>query len=505
MKKNYKIKLICLLCACTTIFSNCKKSETIDEKGLNNKHNTLAGNGRDGKNDLLGYGYNVLGEFGNASAATRPVIDVDRLRAEHQTRVIWDASTETKGYLTAGSNAESYLKKITARLSTTFGYQFLGMSLFKATITANYSNNDVFSSKYIYSNYYLKVQQRRVKLNTLNEVLQSYLDPEFVSYVNTQTPEAVVNRYGTHVLADIILGGKLDVTYQSQTTKSDKTHASSAGIDLNVKKIFNLNVGYTYDANDVKENFDQTLHYATIGGDPTKSLIGDIVVGNASNPNPTPTVNISAWQSSCTPENSVLIDIAPDGLLPIWELVADQVKKEQIKNVAEKYISDGEAKLVADGLKYGIYKITNIISSQALTIPNYKGSSYKNGTDACQWPWYDGSEQKWSVQKLVDGAYQITNLKSNQALTIPNYSGSSYKNGTNACQWPWYEGSEQKWSLEKIVDNTYKVINGKSNQVLTIPNYNNSSSLYKNGTNACQWPWYGGNEQKWKFELIQEL
>nr|WP_230383963.1 RICIN domain-containing protein [Pedobacter endophyticus] len=138
-------------------------------------------------------------------------------------------------------------------------------------------------------------------------------------------------------------------------------------------------------------------------------------------------------------------------------------------------------------------------------MPNYKGSSYKNGTDACQWPWYDGSEQKWSVQKIGDGTYKMTNLKSNQVLTIPNYSGSSYKNGTNACQWPWYDGSEQKWNLEKIGDNTYKIINEKSKQVLTIPNYNNSASLYKNGTNACQWSWYGGNEQKWKFELLQEL
>ncbi|QPH38838.1 MAC/perforin domain-containing protein [Pedobacter endophyticus] len=358
MKKNYKIKLICLLCAFTALLSNCKKGETIEEKGLSGKHNAVAGYGRDGKNDLLGYGYNVLGEFGNASAATRPVIDVDRLQTDYPTRVVYDLSTETKGYLTAGSDAVSYLKKITARLSTTFGYQFLGASLFKATITANYSNNDVFSAKYIYSNYYLKVQQKRLKLNTVNDVLQSYLDPEFISYVNTQTPEAIVNRYGTHVLAEIILGGKLDVTYQSQTTKSDKTKASSAGIDLNVKKIFNLNVGYTYDTHDVEENFNQTLHYATIGGDPTKSLIGDIAIGNASNPNPTPTVNISAWQSSCTLENSVLIDIAPDGLMPIWELISDPVKKEQIKNVAEKYISDGQAKLVADGLKYGIYKIT---------------------------------------------------------------------------------------------------------------------------------------------------
>jgi len=346
MKNNYKLKIICLLCVVTAAFSSCKKNELAKEKSLTNNHNTLAGFGRDGKNDLLGYGYNVLGEFANASAATLPVIDVDKLQADQSTRIVYDGSTRTDGKLEAGSDAVSYLKKLTTRFSSTFGADFLGMSLFRATVTGTFNNTDIFSSKNIYSSYNFLVQQKRVKLNAQRDVLLSYLDPEFLSYIQNQTPEAIVNRYGTHILADIILGGKLDVRYQSETSKSDKTLASSAGVDLHVKKIFNINTGFTNDANYVIENFNQKLHYTTNGGDPTRNLIGDIVLGNSSNPNPTPTINITAWQNSCTLENSVLIDIPNNGLLPIYDFIPDQAKALAVKNYIIQYLTDNQGKLI---------------------------------------------------------------------------------------------------------------------------------------------------------------
>ncbi|WP_025143385.1 MAC/perforin domain-containing protein [Pedobacter jeongneungensis] len=345
MKNNYRLKVMCLLCMITAAFSSCKKSELAEEKSLTNNHNALAGFGRDGKNDLLGYGYNVLGEFGNASATTLPVIDVDKLQADQSNRVIWDLSTRTDGKLEAGSDAVSYLKKFTSRFSSTFGADFLGLSLFRTTITGSYNTTDNFSSKKIYSSYNLMVQQKRVKLNAQRDVLLSYLDSEFLSYIQNQTPEDIVNRYGTHILAEIILGGKLDVIYQSETSKSDRTVASSAGIDIHVKKIFNVSTGYTSDNNYVLENSSQKLHYVTNGGDPTRSLQGDIVIGNSSNPNPTPTINIAAWQNSCSLENSVLIDIPTNGLLPIYDFIPDQAKALAVKNYIIQYLNNNQAKL----------------------------------------------------------------------------------------------------------------------------------------------------------------
>lgn len=336
-----------MLCVFTTLFSNCKKSELVDGQLLNNKHNGLA-SAKDGQNDLLGYGYDVLGEYANSSAAKFSVVDVVRLKTDHPTRVEWDFATKQEGILDAGSDAVSYLKKLTTRFSNTFGAELLGLSLFKATINAAYNETDNFSSRNIYSSYRLKIQQKRVKFNAPNDLLKSYLSPSFLSDVQSQSPEYIVSRYGTHVLTDIILGTKLEALYKSETSKSERTIASSAGVDLSVKLIFKLNTGYTYDSNDIVENTSQKLQYRTIGGDPTQSLVGQVPIGNASNPNPTPTVVISGWQSTSTLANSEMIDITPDGLMPIYDLIPDPSKALAVKNYVIQYLTNNQANLIID-------------------------------------------------------------------------------------------------------------------------------------------------------------
>jgi hypothetical protein len=442
MKNNYKLKIICMLCVITAAFSSCKKSGLAEEKGLTNNHNALAGFGRDGKNDLLGYGYNVLGEFGNASAATLPVIDVDKLQADQSNRVIWDLSTKTDGKLEAGSDAVSYLKKLTTRFSSTFGADFLGMSLFRTTLTGSYTNINNFSSKNIYSSYNLLIQQKRVKLNAQRDVLLSYLDSEFLSYVQNQTPEAIVNRYGTHILADIILGGKLDIIYQSETSKSDKTTASSAGIDIHVKAIFNLNTGYTYDTNYVLENSAQKLHYVTNGGDPTISLIGDIVIGNSSNPNPTPTVNTTAWKNSCTLENSVLIDIPSNGLIPIYDFIPDQAKALAVKNYIIQYLTNNQGKLTLETIAWYRYYngtdhyYTNVSGNYASYylegIEGYLYKSEETGTVPL-YRYYNGTDHYYSTVYGSSPGYYPEGIegylyKNQFPGTVPLYR---YYNGTD--------------------------------------------------------------------------
>lgn len=403
-----KLQILCLLCLFSAFFSNCKKSDLKEVQTLGKNQNTLAF-GRDGKNDLLGFGYNVLGEYGNASAATLPVIDVDRLKADQSTRVVWDLSTSTIGDLDAGSDAISYLKKLSLRFTNTFGYDFLGKSLFKATITSKYTDSARFSSRYIYSAYNLKIQQKRVKLNALNDVLKSYLDPEFLSYIQSQSPKAIISRYGTHVLADIILGGKLEVMYQSETENNDRTKAGSVGIDLAVKKIFKLNTGFAYESQYVTQNFSQKLHYVTNGGDPTKSIIGEIMIGNASNPNPTPTINISAWQSSCTLENSVLIDIAPEGLIPIYDLIPDQAKALAVKDYVIQYLDQNQAKLVNEYPNALLYRCFNTSNSDRLITTN---------------PAEVGGLKNWTVEGSMGKIYTT----SSKPGTVPLYR-TFLKNG----------------------------------------------------------------------------
>lgn len=325
----------------------CKK-ETVPSKDKLNPSDipTLLSAG-DGQNDLLGYGYDVTGEYANSSASKFSVIDVNALKAAQPLRVEWDLSKTQVGILNSGENARSYLYKKSQKVNAS-----VDVPLFKASITGAFNSSDAFNSKYIYSDFDLVIKQKRVKLNADISLLKTYLQPTFLADVQSRTPAQIVATYGTHVLTDIILGAKLQVMYQSQSTASERSRSSEIGIDVGLKKLFNINAGlnFSYSEEEKNANFSQRLYYRTIGGDPSKSILGQVPIGSN-----TPTIDISSWQSSSNEANAELIDFGENGLLPLWELIDDPVKQTNLKDYIIQYLNDRSASLVAQKIYAKIY------------------------------------------------------------------------------------------------------------------------------------------------------
>lgn len=179
------------------------------------------------------------------------------------------------------------------------------------------------------------------------------MDPNFVSDVQTKTPQYIVSQYGTHVLKDIILGAKLDVTYRAETNKSDRKEAATTGIDVNVLGIFGINTKTTETTNHTTDNTNQRLSFKAIGGEPSASLFGNIPLGSQ-----LPTISTKEWENSSTMENAELIDIPENGLIPIWEMIIDPIKREEVKTYIAQYIRDRAVRVLGDVPIYvygGIY------------------------------------------------------------------------------------------------------------------------------------------------------
>jgi hypothetical protein len=304
---------------------SCKKQDVTPQPTTSKTMPRSAG---DGKNDLLGYGYDVTGEYANSISARFPVINVDALQQDQPVRIEWDLSKKQIGNLVAGENAKSYLEKKSLKVKGSFG-----IGLFKASITTAFSSSDVFASKYVYSSYDLVIQQKRVKMNAGTALMKRYLTPSFLADLQNETPQYIVRTYGTHVLGDITLGAKLQVLYRSETSSSTREKASEAGVDVSVGKVFSINTGFNHSETETASNFSQSLHYKTIGGDPSKSLISTIPIGST-----VPKVNIADWQASSTLANAEMIDFNPEALIPLYELVDDVNKQAALKTYIEQYL-----------------------------------------------------------------------------------------------------------------------------------------------------------------------
>jgi hypothetical protein len=88
--------------------------------------------------------------------------------------------------------------------------------------------------------------------------------------------------------------------------------------------------------------------------------------------------------------------------------------------------------------------------------------------------------------------YRLVSRNSNQVLDV---NACSTANGANVQQWPWLGGNCQRWRIEATDNGYYRLISVQSNQALEV----NACST-TNGANVQQWPWNGGYCQQWKIE-----
>ena len=331
--KNKAAQTLILLAGLTTLsFYSCKKNDLPQASSPSKTQSRSAG---DGRNDLLGYGYDVTGEYAHSSASRFQVINVDQLQADQPVRVEWDLSKKQTGNLVAGENAKSFLVK---KSTTVKGSN--GLGLFKTSISSTFTSSDAFNSKYVYSSFDLVIQQKRVKMNAGLALLKRYLTSSFLTDIQNESPSYIVRTYGTHVLADITLGAKLQVLYRSETSNANKEQAAEAGVDVGMDKIFSIKTGYNHTEQETQSNYTQSLHYQTIGGDPAKRLIGQVPIGQS-----VPKVDIADWQGSSTVQNAEMIDFNPAALIPLYDLIDDPTKQAALKSYIDQYLIDNQVVL----------------------------------------------------------------------------------------------------------------------------------------------------------------
>ncbi len=286
--------------------------------------------------NVLLRGYFVTGEFANFSATTFPIVNVKALRAAFPNKVQIDKVSEQQPSLIYAEDAISYLKQVSAKLSSTTKF-----IVFKSSITASYSESTAFSSKKIYAGVTIFVSKQRLRVNATPLDLQKYLTDEFKNDIQTQSAEYIVKRYGTHLLVDITIGGKLEALYQSETSNTDRKAAAAAGLSASFKKIFSVDLSGSGSIDASLSNTLQHLHYKTVGGNSSIGLLGDVQLG----PIAPPLIKTDAWQSSVTLDNSELIDIGNDGLIPIDQLIPDASKAAAVKAYISQYIINQQVTL----------------------------------------------------------------------------------------------------------------------------------------------------------------
>ncbi len=328
MKKEFLLLLLVLL-----LFASCidqvdkPELQPLASSAIEFTYPSSIGTSGDAINGLLGYGYDATGLCDTISVKAKvfATLPVYGLYLSHP--------SSTFPTLVSGGTFDELSTKINHPYIITGSGEVLTQHLKSLMKLANVS--DSINSNYAYTYYACTYINLHLKFYT-DADNQQYLSLDFKNDVVSLTAKEIVSKYGTHVITDLFNGTKFEVLYRCKFS-SPTNGAVCENLFYNRMKEFTGGIFGIYkesDTNTKHYQTDEQLIYNSIG---SRKKISGIINTTDYNPDSIQ-LNIG---SIFDKENikTQFVTIGSDGILPIYKLINDETKKQEVKVYIEKYMT----------------------------------------------------------------------------------------------------------------------------------------------------------------------
>ena len=139
----------------------------------------------------------------------------------------------------------------------------------------------------------------------------------------------------------------------------------------------------------------------------------------------------------------------------------------------------------------GTYRLVSRKSNKVVDLFN---GGTADGTDAIQWGWNGGNDQRWDLAYLGNGQYKLTGVASGKLLEV---TGASTSNGGIIQIWPSNNNNCQKWTVIPAGDGAFKLINVNSGKIMDV-----SGGSTADGAAIHQWTDLGADNQQWRISIV---
>ena len=326
--------LSCLILSCTDeelIIDQLKESTPVTRS---------AG---DGNYDLLGYGYNCFySDFQDPLYAKAKVIDLERLQkglgrdpitgqeviftpADIETSIL-HGKTETK--TAYGSSIYTLTENLNIHATANIGDKILKLFSLDLEATIN-SGGTKEERNAFYRVDALKMTRRLTLPYTTPSRLKYFFTDIFLSDLKSLSGKELVEKYGTHVMTDILLGGKFSAFYTGKYTSTSATQVQEFKASSNFL-MSSITANVHYDSNLFNSFNNVNIYIKTQGGSQTvTSIISQDPNGKLDNVS----FDYTGWINSVSTETESLIGIGnPDTKIYLLsEFIDDPGKKKSIE------------------------------------------------------------------------------------------------------------------------------------------------------------------------------
>lgn len=286
---------------------------------LNNT--TIGYNSGDLATSLLGYGYDASG-FCDTTAGREKIVNLD------QVNTMLDHPTSSSSALVSADSFHDLVSRLMDPNQSVQSGFALSQHL-KSLLRLAYKT-DSMEASYGFVYYACIFKSSRYRFHESS--IQNGLTENFKKDIDLLPAKELISKYGTHVLTDISLGQKSEVLYRMKSKDLPSADDCESGFFNRMNQF----IGYTWGVNVEHSPYstnDEQMIINTLGG-------GSKVCGilNATDYNPDK-IKVNFYSPISHSNNHTFIMIGKNGLIPLWDLIADSNKKQEIKAYIENYLA----------------------------------------------------------------------------------------------------------------------------------------------------------------------
>lgn len=210
---------------------------------------------------MLGFSYDITGDYLHVDNAKKMVVDINSFIGDpnNKDRFYNPVTIIANEDFYAGANVEEFLQEIKDKRVTggSGGLKIGPLSLSgSAKVTKEKNERYSYSNKYSFARVDVIKRIKRLYLDVVDaNDLIPYLSTAFINNLNKMTPEQFVEEYGTHVLLDISIGGRLQFNYRSVITETDNNIEKKKIVEAGAKTsigIFGASGNGSHETSEVK-------------------------------------------------------------------------------------------------------------------------------------------------------------------------------------------------------------------------------------------------------------
>jgi len=280
--------------------------------------------------NYLGYGYDVTRRFEHPSAIRNAVIDVDALGASEAIDISQISANIFFPIL--GENAESFSGRLSNWFSATYS-----LHQFKGAITDIFNQENALTDRYIYGHFTHAITTEEIKFKFPNMDMGDHLYSDFELDLDRLSVEELIEKYGTHIMMGVALGGKFTVDLQAEYNGENRDNAIGNTLALATEGLFEEFSGVLipYDKSNLQGVSNAKVVYEIRGGDVSRVNVKSDTE-----------IQLSEWFDSINTSNSDFISVANSSkIIPLYDVINDPAKKEAIQNYILSYLKENEVSL----------------------------------------------------------------------------------------------------------------------------------------------------------------